>query len=442
MTLTPPRELVRFGAQCARVARTPVDGAVARYRGLERSLARVPPVRMLKALPETGSFVGRTLLRRAAPDEHRVPGMPSTPLTPALVAQVAMDEAILLGFVGPDRFPRRADYERVGAEVVAAADLCRRRGWTADPRALHPSPPPLPEEPQTSRGWAHGQSYERLVWESGWEPPEGSPGADRWRSYATNRLAGAWMLRHEDGPRPWVVCVHGFGMGYAFSDLPAFHALHLHRDLGVNVIGPTLPLHGRRKVSRMSGDELLGIDICNTVHGLSQAAWDIRRLIGWLRATQEPTGIGLFGISLGGYTVSLLAGLEPGLDAVIAGIPVIDFPTLFRTQSPAHVVARSIEHEILDGPAETITATVAPTSFEPLVPEEGRFIFAGLGDRMAHPRQAHELWEHWDRPKIHWYPGNHVGYLWSPGVWRFVHAALRARHLTVEPTPVRTGAAG
>ena len=183
----------------------------------------------------------------------------------------------------------------------------------------------------------------------------------------------------------------------------------------------------------MSGDELLGIDLVNTVHGLQQAAWDIRRLVGWVLATQDPTGIGLFGVSLGGYTVSLVAGLEDGLDAVVAGIPVVDFPALFRTQSPAHVVARSIEHEILDGPGEAVASVISPLSFPPRVAHAGRFVFAGLGDRMAHPRQAHQLWQHWEEPSVHWYPGNHVGYLLSPGVWRFVDRSLRSRGLAVAP---------
>jgi hypothetical protein len=35
-------------------------------------------------------------------------------------------------------------------------------------------------------------------------------------------------------------------------------------------------------------------------------------------------------------------------------------------------------------------------------------IIAGRGDRFVMPRHVSALWEHWDRPKIHWYPGNHV----------------------------------
>jgi len=197
-------------------------------------------------------------------------------------------------------------------------------------------------------------------------------------------------------------------------------------------VGPTLPLHGRRKVSRMSGDEFLGLDMMNTVHGLAQAAFDIRRLIGWIRATQQPTGVGVLGISLGGYTTSLVAGLEPGLDAAIAGIPVSDFPAVLRAQVPTPILNRSMEHKIFGGPAEMVNRVVSPLALEPVVDHDRRFIFAGVGDRLAHPRQAHALWEHWDRPSIRWYPGSHIGYAWSSKVRRYIDDSLAASGLTAQ----------
>ncbi|WP_208026810.1 alpha/beta hydrolase family protein [Rhabdothermincola sediminis] len=395
---------------------------VQQLRGLEKALARVPPLRMLKALPETGGFAIRTLVRQRT---SRLPdGLPDTRLTPSLLAHVALDEAILTAAMGPDRFPRRADYERVGAELAAARELFDRRGWLGDPRSYHSDPPPLTHV-QVGGGWAHRLRYERLVWESGFEPRAEEPGADRWLGYQSNRLAGAWMLRHPgDEPRPWLVCLHGFGMGYAFMDFPAFHAAHLHRDLGLNLIGPTLPLHGRRKVARMSGDQFLGFDLVNTVHGLAQAVWDVRRVLGWLREVQAAPAIGLYGVSLGAYTAALVAGFEPDLALVLAGIPVSDFPSMFRSQSPLPIARRAVEHGILGGPAEDVHRVVSPLTIEPAVPLERRFIFAGLADRMSHPRQAHALWQHWGRPRIRWYPGNHVGYLWSSTVTAFVDEVL------------------
>src|SRR5664280_3721040 len=134
--------------------------------------------------------------------------------------------------------------------------------------------------------------------------------------------------------------------------------------------------------------------------------------------------VSLYGVSLGAYVVSLLAGIEDGINSVVGGLPVVDLPALFHELSPAHVRARSIEHNVIGGPAETVFVPVSPLRFAPKVPHEGRFIFAGRGDRLANPAHAHRLWEHWDRPPISWYWGSHVGYLWSRQVATFLEDSL------------------
>jgi hypothetical protein len=138
----------------------------------------------------------------------------------------------------------------------------------------------------------------------------------------------------------------------------------------------------------------------------------------------------LYGVSLGAYVVSLVAGIEEGLDAVVAGIPVVDVPALFHAHSPLHIRARSIEHRIMGGVAEEVYRVVSPMSFESKVPADRRYIFAGYGDRLAMPEQARMLWEHWDEPRISWYPGNHVGYLWSRQVETFLGESLAASGLS------------
>jgi hypothetical protein len=139
---------------------------------------------------------------------------------------------------------------------------------------------------------------------------------------------------------------------------------------------------------------------------------------------QGAPGVALYGISLGAYVASLLTGLVDGIDTVVAGVPVVDFPKMFRSQSPHHVRLRAVEHEILDGNAEIVHRVVSPLSFPPKVAADRRFIFAGLGDRMAPPSQAHALWRHWERPETFWYGGNHVGYLWSKQVTTFLNGCL------------------
>ena len=161
----------------------------------------------------------------------------------------------------------------------------------------------------------------------------------------------------------------------------------------------------------------------NAVHGLTQAVWDIRRLIRSVRE-QGATSISLYGVSLGAYTVALLAGIEDGIDTVVAGIPVSDFPALFHRHSPRNIQARSIEHRIMGGEAQNVYRVVSPLAFTAKVPFDQRFIFAGYGDRLATPEQAQRLWDHWDEPQISWYSGNHVGYLWSKRVSDFLVASL------------------
>jgi hypothetical protein len=301
-----------------------------------------------------------------------------------------------------------------------------RRGWLARPDSYHRTPPPLaPTDVKASRGWALGLGYERIAYESGFVPRAGEPGGERWMAYEPNRIATATVVRHRGEARPWVVCFHGFSMGYPFMDFVGLQTSRLHRELGLNVALPVLPLHGPRKVTFVSGEPFLSFDMMNTVHGLTQAVWDIRRLLSWI-SDQGATTIGLYGVSLGAYVVALLSGIEQGLDVAVAGIPVVDFPSLFQAHSPVHIRARSIEHNILGGAAEDVCRVVSPMSFEPKIPRDRRYLFAGYGDRMAGTKQAMMLWEHWDRPTISWYPGNHVGYLWSRQVESFLGDSLTA----------------
>lgn len=391
-----------------------------RYRDVERELARHTATRTLVAAPRTARVLGDTLVRHLRGAQG---GPPIPRISPGFAAQVAMDEAILAIAMGPNSFPKRSDYERVGAELGDARLLYQERGWLDDPAAFHRAPPEL-VDPAVDKGWALGQGYERLLFNSEWSPLPEEPGAERWGTYEANRTASATVLRYRDRPRPWVVAVHGFGTGYPFMDFVGMHAMRLHRELGVNVVLPVLPLHGPRKISRISGESFLSFDLMNTVHGLAQAVWDIRRVISWIRAQDAPS-IGLYGVSLGGYTASLVTGIEPDLDAVVAGIPVVDFPDLIHSHSPHSIRLRAIDHKILGGNAEAVHQVVSPLSFEPLIAHDHRFIYGGLGDRLALPGHAQRLWEHWSEPEIHWYGGNHVGYLWAGSVPDFVVSSLR-----------------
>ena len=394
------------------------------YREVEKRLAHQPLARLTTALPRTARWITEELTGR---DEDRPASVPRVRLTASLIGHVMMDESIMALAVGPNRFPRRADYERVGGELGRARALFEEEGWLDDPASFHQAPPPL-RNPAMTRGWALGRSYERLWWPSDYEPRLGVPGTDRWLAFESNRIASAWVLRHPGRERPWVVCIHGFGTGSVFMDLVSFHAAHLHDDLGLNVAAIVLPVHGTRKPSRLSGEEFLGFELMNSVHGITQSLWDVRRLLSWVRA-QHPTALGVFGVSMGGLITAMVAAFESDLDLALVGIPMVDFPELIRHHAPLHLQMRSIEHNILDGTAQDVHRVVSPLAMAPAVPFEARAIFAGLGDRLATTEQAHRLWMHWDQPEVSWFPGSHIGYLWSEKVWRFVDSSLESRGL-------------
>jgi hypothetical protein len=376
-------------------------------------------VRATRAVPRTLQFLGTALWRGEVAES-----LPAPHLSLGLAAQVAMDEALLAMAMAPNRFPLPGDFGRVAQELGDAEAMFSARGWVGDPASYHRTPPPLADRDLVrTRGWALGQGYERVSWESRFAPHAGEPGSERWMAFGPNSTATAALLRHDDATRPWVIAVHGFCMGFPFMDFPGLQAPRLHQELGVNVALPVLPLHGARRVTRVSGEPFLSFELMNAVHGLTQAVWDVRRLISWIRS-QGASSISLFGVSLGGYTVALLAGLEPGLDGVVAGIPVADFPGLFHAHSPRHIRVRAIEHRIMGGTAENVYRVVSPLCFDPLVAADRRYIFAGYGDRLATPDQARRLAEHWGDPVVSWYSGNHVGYMWSGQVKAFIEASL------------------
>jgi len=376
---------------------------------------------LAQVAPHTVDFLFRSWAR------SRQPGGPDTlpgHVSAALAAQVALDEVVISVMKHPRMYPHRSDYVRGSAETLEAVALFGQNGWLDDPAGYHGRPPPVGYwhlEPARTRGLA----YERLTFASGYEPHPGEPGRDRWLAHEANRTAHAWVLRHRHGDRPWVVCLHGFGMGMPLADFQGFRVGTLYRDLGLNLILPVLPLHGpRRSGGGASGDGFMSFDLIDTVHALAQSAWDVRRIVGWLRSTLGASEVGLYGLSLGAYVTALTASLEDGLACAIAGIPAVDIPDLFAHHAPARLRRRAREHHLLGEESRLVNRVVSPLAMPARVPFDRRFIFAGVGDRMATPTQARRLWEHWDRPRIAWYNGGHVGFFWSREVSQFVQEAL------------------
>jgi len=375
---------------------------------------------VVRAAPRVGSFLAGSLRRR--PDDGVVRVRP----TPALALEAYVDELLIALFHHPDLVPTPQDFAPAAADLAETRDLFRAKGWLEDPAAYHRDPP-VPLDVRAWHGRTLGLGYEHVTFSSNWEPDGGEPGRDRWLSHEANRIEHAWVSRAPGrGHGSWLVCVPGFGMGTsAFVDLRAFRAPQLHAR-GVNVVVPVLPLHGPRASGRVRGEDLMTIDLVDSMHGVAQATWDVRRVIAWVRATQEATRIGLIGYSLGALVAALVSSLEDDLSCVVAGIPVVDLPGLFRRHSRPAMARLAEEHGVLGPAADDVHRVVSPMAMSCKVPWERRFVFGGLADRMSTFGQARRLWEHWGRPALAAYPGGHVGFFWARAVRRLVDEAVAA----------------
>ena len=191
---------------------------------------------------------------------------------------------------------------RVRREVRAAVQLFEDRGWIEAPHSYHVAPPPLdPDAPGSSisRVRSSGVEFQRIEVDSGYEPHPREPGRARWLGYERNRR---FHLRLVTAPEPtddWMICIHGTGMGFDALDLRAFDVRRLTRDLGHNVALPVLPLSGPRKSTGLHNLQFPTNDQLDSIHGLAQAVWELRRTVDHLRARGAAT-ITVHGISLGG----------------------------------------------------------------------------------------------------------------------------------------------
>lgn len=337
-------------------------------------------------------------------------------------AKAALDEVLLAYFVGTARLPDGDAIIRLGEDAKRLEALMDARGWRDKPELLHAAPPP-PERVYVQQSRIYGQPYERVSYPSDFKPDPELPGAEIWSQHQRNNQAVAWVLRHPGAPRPWLMCVHGYRMGEAYMDLALFPPRWLHERLGLNLIMPVLPLHGPRRVGLRSGDLYLDGNPFDLLYAQTQALWDLRRALAWVRAQEEQPRIGVLGYSLGGYNTALLTQYEPDLDFAIAGIPPTDFAAaLWRHVPPAHrdyFEAHGLDLERY----RSLLRAVSPVARPPLLDRDRLYIFAGTADRVVLPGQAAALGEHWQTP-IQWYHGAHLTFRSESVVRAHIEAAM------------------
>ena len=336
-----------------------------------------------------------------------------------LTAAAAADELLLATF---RQLRAPTSDEGIASTLEEAAELVDyldRNGVLAAPQTFHRAPPPAAMEVRMRR--IGRTRYGHATFPSPYHPDAGVPGATRFATETDNHVVHAWMLR-QPVRAPWVVCLHGAGMGDPIADMFAFRAPHLYR-CGYNVAIPVLPHHGPRGAGRFEV-AFPTDDPSVNFHAAAQAIADVRSLLSYIADCGEPAV--LFGISLGAYVATAVAALEPTLAGVIAGVPVVDIADLMRTHAPSRFLHHPLFADFcsIAQQLEVVTSSLALPV--PAPNPKTRAIWAGRADRLVRPREVRRLIAHWGEPDVCWYTGGHMGFLRARSVQRHVVHALVA----------------
>jgi hypothetical protein len=333
-----------------------------------------------------------------------------------LVTAAAVD-GLLLATFRQLRAPSSDDtFAAPLGEASALIEYLDRRGVFAAPETYHQAPSASVIEVVSRR--VGRTRFGHATYPSPYRPEPDVPGALRFERETDNHVVHAWLLR-QTVRAPWVVCLHGAGMGDPLADMVAFRATRLRR-CGFNVAIPVLPHHGPRGAGRFEV-AFPGEDPTKNFHAAAQAIADVRALLAYIDSCHERSV--LFGISLGAYVAAAVAALEPTLAGVIVGVPAVDIADLMRTHAPP----RFARHPAFAEFCATAAKLDAVTSALGLPPPEDSLpkrIWAGRADRLVRPSQVSRLAEHWGGAEVCWYAGGHIGFLTARSVHHYIAQSL------------------
>lgn len=258
-----------------------------------------------------------------------------------------------------------------------------------------------------------------LSWASEYQPF--LPGlAERYARTRQNHAAGVRFLS-AGAKRPVAILIHGYMAGNYHVEQRLWPLPRFLRS-GYDVAFFTLPFHGvRADATRRGAPEFPGSDPRFSNEGFRQVIADLRNFVAWLRAQGHPQ-IGVMGMSLGGYTASLLATVEPGLSFCVPVIPLASLADFIREQGELSTSAEvaAAEHALL----ERIYRVVSPLDRKPLIDPSRTLVVAGKADRITPVTHARKLAAHFGSQLVSWH-GGHLLQLGRNAAFRRVETLLR-----------------
>ena len=357
----------------------------------------------LTAIRELGLVVPRT-----------VSGLnESTGWTPASLrgmrqfGEVMLDELVLSAFSllgGTPTAMRSPDACAAAAEELSALGIDR----------AHANPEPLRVK-EIQRRRIAGLAYERLTFDHDPALPptltaEGLGGPAR---------AVVHLCRHTDGPRPWLIWVHGAGQG-GVEDLLLTRIGRIHHRLGFNVALPVQPGHGCR---RREWPAYPDMDPLGNVAGMMRAVSEVRAVVNWARP--QASAVVVAGISMGTPVAALVSHLQRDVDAVGLYTPILGLNAMIARHLGRWGSSRDAFRELLESPVVAqLTSVIDPLAADPAPLPHRRLIVGAWHDRMAMREPTTALQDRWGG-QLYWFDGGHVGPVFSRRVQRVTEEFFR-----------------
>lgn len=345
------------------------------------------------------------------------------PLAPGGVRQygeVLLDELVLTGFsVLSDSVPKRV---RSLESCVPAAEELSVLGIDG----AHTEPTPLRVRSIKRRRYA-GLSYERMRFD---HDPVLPPSL---AEFGGPSRAAVHLVRHRDGPRPWVIWIHGAGQGGA-QDMVMSRIDRIHRELGFNVAMAIQPGHGCRRGYFPTYPDM---DPLGNVASMMRSVSEVRALVRWVR--RQASAVVVLGVSMGTPVAALISHLERDIDAVALLTPILGLNGMIarhlgRSGSSHREFRSLLRSEVV----AQLTAVIDPLQADPAPPPQRRLIVAARHDRMAMLEPALVLQQKWGG-QLYWYAGGHVSHVFSRRVQAVSERFLREVSEDVTAAAVNMG---
>jgi hypothetical protein len=316
------------------------------------------------------------------------------------------------------------------AQITALYD---RPEHFSDPNTFFPAPRPISPRMTRVRRWSgkpdRGEVID-LTWPSTYEPFAADI-SDRYLEHVPNRMAAARFFMHSGPPRPAAILIHGYRCGQWAIEQRAWPIDWL-LGRGLDVVLAVLPFHAVR--ARPGPPLFPSSDPRFTNDGFRQAASDLRALARFLRDRGSPA-VGVMGMSLGGYTASLLLTIEDNLSFAAPIIPLASIAD--SALAGGRLVGTEQQQRLQHAAIDAVHRVVSPFARPSRLAGDRILVVAGSGDRITPMAQAGRLAAHFQAP-LHAMHGGHLLQFGRSDAFREIGRMLgRLGLLSAKPQPER-----